>query len=48
MSRMLFCEIIAQRNYIEYRVKNETANTYQLRLWVDGEYLCGEFRDVIK
>jgi vancomycin resistance protein VanW len=33
-------------NYIDYRVKNETANTYQLRLWVDGEYLCGELRAV--
>ena len=31
-------------NYIDYRVKNDTANTYQLRLWVDGEYLCGELR----
>ena len=31
-------------NYIDYRVKNETNNTYQLRLWVDGEYLCGELR----
>ena len=31
-------------NYIDYRVKNETANTYQLRLWVDGDYLCGELR----
>ena len=31
-------------NYIDYRVKNETANTYQFRLWVDGEYLCGELR----
>ena len=29
-------------NYIDYRVKNETTNTYQLLLWVDGEYLCGE------
>ena len=29
-------------NYIDYRVKNNTANTYQLRLHVDGEYLCGE------
>ena len=29
-------------NYIDYRVKNDTANTYQLRLHVDGEYLCGE------
>ena len=25
-------------------LKNETTNTYQLRLWVDGEYLCGELR----
>jgi vancomycin resistance protein VanW len=31
-------------NYIDYRVKNDTTNTYQVRLWVDGEYLCGEFR----
>jgi len=31
-------------NYIDYRVKNETANTYQFHLWVDGEYLCGELR----
>lgn len=29
-------------NYIDYRVKNETSNTYQLRLSVDDEYLCGE------
>ena len=33
-------------NYIDYRVKNETANTYQLRLRVDNEYLCGELRAV--
>ena len=33
-------------NYIDYRVKNETDNTYQLRLWVDDEYLCGELRAV--
>jgi len=31
-------------NYIDYRVKNETANTYQLRLRVSDEYLCGELR----
>ena len=31
-------------NYIDYRVKNNTSNTYQLRLWVDDEYLCGELR----
>ena len=31
-------------NYIDYRFKNETTNTYQLRLWVDDEYLCGELR----
>ena len=29
-------------NYIDYRVRNDTANTYQLQLHVDGEYLCGE------
>ena len=31
-------------NYIDYRVKNETVNTYQLRLCTDDEYLCGELR----
>ena len=31
-------------NYIDYRVKNETSNTYQLRLCTDDEYLCGELR----
>ena len=31
-------------NYLDYRVKNETTNTYQFRLWVDGEYLYGELR----
>lgn len=33
-------------NYIDYRVRNDTTNTYQLRLWVDGEYLCGELRAI--
>ena len=31
-------------NYIDYRFRNDTANTYQLRLHVDDEYLCGELR----
>ena len=31
-------------NYIDYRFRNDTQNTYQLRLHVDGEYLCGELR----
>lgn len=31
-------------NYIDYRLRNDTNNTYQLRIWVDGEYLCGELR----
>jgi len=31
-------------NYIDYRVRNNTSNTYQLRLWVNDEYLCGELR----
>ena len=31
-------------NYIDYRVKNNTSNTYQLCLHVDDEYLCGELR----
>ena len=31
-------------NYLDYRFRNDTANTYQLRLRVDDEYLCGELR----
>ena len=31
-------------NYIDYRVRNDTATTYQLRVWVDETYLCGELR----
>ena len=31
-------------NYLDYRVKNNTDNTYQLVTWVDGEYLRGELR----
>ena len=31
-------------NYIDYRVKNTTMNTYQLMVWVDDTYLCGELR----
>lgn len=31
-------------NYIDYRVRNNTDNTYQIRLWVDDTYLCGELR----
>ena len=29
-------------NYLDYRVRNETKNTYQLKIWVDDEYLRGE------
>ena len=31
-------------NYIDYRFRNDTKNTYQLRLWVEDEYLRGELR----
>lgn len=31
-------------NYLDYRFENKTDNTYQLKLWVDGEYLRGELR----
>ena len=33
-------------NYLDYRFKNNTKNTYQLLLKVDGEYLCGELRSM--
>ena len=31
-------------NYLDYRVRNNTKNTFQLLTWVDGEYLRGELR----
>lgn len=31
-------------NYLDYRLYNPTERTYQLRVWVDGEYLRGELR----
>lgn len=31
-------------NYLDYRFENKTDNIYQLKLWVDGEYLRGELR----
>ena len=29
-------------NYLDYRFENKTDNVYQLKVWVDGEYLRGE------
>ena len=29
-------------NYLDYRFRNDTPDTYQLFVYVDGEYLCGE------
>lgn len=31
-------------NYLDYRFRNGTEATYQLLVWVDGEYLRGELR----
>lgn len=31
-------------NYLDYRFRNDTDVTYQLLVWVDGEYLRGELR----
>lgn len=33
-------------NYLDYRVINDTSNTYQLLVKTDGEYLRGELRAV--
>ena len=33
-------------NYIDYRVKNNTQNIYQLHVRVEGEYLCGELYSI--
>jgi vancomycin resistance protein VanW len=34
-------------NYIDLQIKNETSNTYQLRLWLDDEYLNGEYLSIL-
>ena len=31
-------------NYLDYRFKNDTKATYQLYVYISGEYLCGELR----
>lgn len=31
-------------NYIDLQIKNETDRSYQLLIWLDGEYLYGEWR----
>lgn len=31
-------------SYLDYRLRNDTRATYQLLVWVDGEYLRGELR----
>ena len=31
-------------NYIDYRFRNDTADTFQLRIWTDEKYLRGELR----
>lgn len=33
-------------NYLDYRLKNNTRNTYQIIVYTDGEYLRGELRAV--
>lgn len=31
-------------NYLDYRVRNDTPDTWQLCVWLEGGYLCGEIR----
>lgn len=31
-------------NYVDYRFRNDTDLTFQLVVWVDAKYLCGELR----
>lgn len=33
-------------NYLDYRLKNNTRNTYQIIVYTDGEYLRGELRAI--
>ena len=33
-------------NYLDYRFRNDSENTYQLLTWTDNEYLHGELRAV--
>lgn len=38
------CGATLSYNYIDLQLKNETAQTFQIMLWLDGEYLRGEIR----
>lgn len=31
-------------NYLDYRLRNDTSQPFQLMAWVEGEYLCGQLR----
>lgn len=31
-------------NYLDYRLRNDEDQPFQLLIWVDGEYLCGQLR----
>lgn len=35
-------------NYVDYRFRNPTQNTFQLVVWTTEEYLCGELRAEIR
>ncbi len=38
------CGTSVQYNNLDYRLYNGTDNTFQIRVWVDEIYLCGELR----
>ena len=40
------CGTSVQYNNLDYRLRNGTDNTFQLRVWTDETHLCGELRAV--
>lgn len=38
------CGATLSYNYVDLQIKNETAESFQINLWLDDEYLNGEIR----
>jgi vancomycin resistance protein VanW len=42
------CSATLSYNYVDLQIKNETAESFQINLWFDDEYLNGEIRSELE
>jgi vancomycin resistance protein VanW len=42
------CSATLSYNYVDLQIKNETAESFQINLWLDDEYLNGEIRSELE